>query len=76
MDELGRSWLSVHWQERVRSPGKGLQRKVYILLQAFSLQTSPGAHRKDWGSSKNLQIGDEGIEGSEKQRKHVKKESK
>lgn len=76
MDELGRSWLNVHWQETVRSPGKGLQRKVYILLQAFSLQTSPGVHRKDWGSAKNLQIGDEGIEGSEKQRKHVKKESK
>lgn len=35
MDELDRGWLSVHWQERVRSPGKGLQRRVYILLQAF-----------------------------------------
>lgn len=76
MDELDRGWLSVHWQERVRSPGKGLQRRVCILLQAFSLRTSAGAHRKDWGSPKNLQIGDKGIEGSEKQRKHVKKESK
>lgn len=46
--------------------GKGLQRRVYILLQAFSSNFSR-CSQKRLGKSKNLQIGDKGIEGSEKQ---------
>lgn len=74
MDELDRGWLSVHWQERVRSPGEGAAGEFTSSCRLFLYELQQVLTER-LGKSKNLQIGDKGIEGSEKQRKHVKKES-